>query len=194
MRAFRATFPAPWALPILLLAAFWSMVAAAAPTQSEKRAEIRKESQAVLERLYAASPSAQGAIEHSAGYATFRNIGIRLGVAGGGRGNGLAVDRATGKEVFMRFLEVQAGLGAGIKKYDLVFVFENQAALADFVDKGWEYGGQATAAAKRGDRGKAYSGAVSVSPGVWLYQLTSSGLAVEVTIKGTKYFKDDKLN
>jgi hypothetical protein len=33
-----------------------------------------------------------------------------------------------------------------------------------------------------------------VSPGVKVYQLTSSGLAAELTIKGTKYFKDPKLN
>jgi hypothetical protein len=42
--------------------------------------------------------------------------------------------------------------------------------------------------------GKAYSGAVSVSPGVWLYQLTSGGLAAEITVKGSKYYKDKSLN
>jgi len=35
---------------------------------------------------------------------------------------------------------------------------------------------------------------VSVSPGVWMYQLTDKGLALELTGKGTKYFKDDDLN
>ena len=37
-------------------------------------------------------------------------------------------------------------------------------------------------------------GAVSVSPGVWLYQLTDDGLALEATVKGAKYYKDDALN
>lgn len=36
--------------------------------------------------------------------------------------------------------------------------------------------------------------AMSVSPGVWLYQLTETGLALELTAKGTKYYKDDDLN
>jgi hypothetical protein len=36
--------------------------------------------------------------------------------------------------------------------------------------------------------------AVSVSQGVWMYQLTEKGLALEQTGKGTKYFKDDELN
>jgi hypothetical protein len=33
-----------------------------------------------------------------------------------------------------------------------------------------------------------------VAPGVWLYQLTASGLALELTAKGTKYYKDNELN
>jgi hypothetical protein len=33
-----------------------------------------------------------------------------------------------------------------------------------------------------------------VSPGVWVYQLTETGVALELTAKGTKYYKDDDLN
>jgi hypothetical protein len=35
---------------------------------------------------------------------------------------------------------------------------------------------------------------MSISPGVWLYQLTDEGLAAELIAKGTKYYKDDNLN
>ena len=35
---------------------------------------------------------------------------------------------------------------------------------------------------------------MSVAPGVWLYQLTDKGLALELTAKGTKYYKDSDLN
>ena len=37
-------------------------------------------------------------------------------------------------------------------------------------------------------------GAVSVSPGVWLYQVSGDSLALELTAKGTKYYKDSALN
>ena len=57
-----------------------------------------------------------------------------------------------------------------------------------------EYTGEATAAAKYEDSGAATTLAQSVSPGVRLYQVTKSGLSAEITIKGTKYFKDPKLN
>jgi hypothetical protein len=62
------------------------------------------------------------------------------------------------------------------------------------VNSGWQFGGQATAAAKNGDKGAAMVGASSVSDGVWMYQLTDKGLALELTAKSTKYYKDDDLN
>lgn len=94
----------------------------------------------------------------------------------------------------MKMAEIQAGLGVGVRKFQLVWVFETDKALNDFISSGWEFGGQATAAAKAGDTGSAYQGAVSVSPGVWLYQITDKGLALELTAKGTKYYKDNDLN
>jgi hypothetical protein len=66
--------------------------------------------------------------------------------------------------------------------------------LDTFVNSGWTLGGQATASAKAGGKGASYQGAMSVSPGVWLYQLSGDSLALELTTKGTKYYKDDDLN
>jgi hypothetical protein len=39
-----------------------------------------------------------------------------------------------------------------------------------------------------------YEGAISVAPGVWVYQLTETGLALQATLQGTKYYKNDDLN
>jgi hypothetical protein len=66
--------------------------------------------------------------------------------------------------------------------------------LDEFTNSGWEFGAQTTAAAKTSDGGGSLEGAVAVSPGVWMYQLTDKGLALELTGKGTKYSKDDELN
>jgi lipid-binding SYLF domain-containing protein len=94
----------------------------------------------------------------------------------------------------MKMAELQAGLGFGVKKFKLVWVFENPQALNTFVNSGWQLGAQATASAKAGDKGASYQGAVAVSPGVWLYQLSGDSLALELTAKGTKYYKDEDLN
>jgi lipid-binding SYLF domain-containing protein len=174
--------------------AFLFAPGARAASKEEQRAEVKKVSNETLQRLYKVQPSAKAAIDKSAGYATFSNIGIKILVAGSGKGQGVAVNKKSGKETFMRMIEGQAGLGFGVKKFRLVWVFETPDAFDKFVNSGWEVGTQATAAAKKGDTGAWASGAVSISPGVWLYQITDEGLALELTAKGTKYYKDDDLN
>lgn len=186
---------------IVTLLTFFSFMATTAPvwaasndTIEEQRADIRKSVNETLARLYKTQPSAQPAINKAAGYAVFSNFGMKILFAGGGTGKGIAVNNKSNRETFMKMVEVQAGLGMGIKKFRLVWVFENQSDLDKFITSGWEVGGQATVAAQASGQGGAYAGAMSVTPGVWLYQLTDDGLAVELTAKGTKYYKDDDLN
>jgi len=171
----------------------WAPLAGAASAEKE-RAEIRQMSEKVLKKLYSVEPGARKVIEGSAGYAVFSNFGTKILVVGGGAGKGIAVNRKTQAETFMKMVELQTGLGFGVKKFQLVWVFASQSALDGFVNSGWEFGGQATAAAQYQGEGAATQGALSVSPGVWLYQLTDDGLALELTVKGTKYYKDDDLN
>jgi lipid-binding SYLF domain-containing protein len=160
----------------------------------QEQADIRKMVNETLNRLYKLQPGAKSAIAKSAGYAVFNNFGMKIFVAGGGSGKGILFDKKNDKEVYMKMIEAQAGLGMGVKKFSVVFVFDKQSNVDSFVNSGWEFGGQATAAAKMGEEGGAFAGAMSVSPGVWMYQLTDDGLAVELTGKGTKYYKDDDLN
>lgn len=172
-----------------------SSVHAASETEiAEQRAAIRDKTKQILKDLYKAEPSSKNAIAKSAGYAVFSNFGMRFLVAGGGTGKGQAINSKTKQEIFMKMVEIQAGIGFGIKKTRLIFVFENKPTWEQFVNSGWEAGAQASAAAKSGSAGAAYQGALSISPGVWLYQLTDQGLALELTVKGTKYYKDDELN
>ena len=165
-----------------------------AADKAKEQAEVRKAGQDALAAVYKVAPLARKAVESAAGYAAFSNFGMKILVAGGGSGKGVAVNNKTKAMTYMKMAEVQAGLGFGAKKFQLVFVFETEKALNDFVNSGWEFGGQATAAAKMADKGAALQGAVSMSPGVWLYQVTDKGLAVELTAKGTKYYKDADLN
>ena len=86
------------------------------------------------------------------------------------------------------------GLGLGVKDYRLVFVFETEKAYDHFLKKGWDFSGQADAAAKTSSDGDEFSGAAAIMPGVKVYQLTESGLALQVTLQGTRYWLDDDLN
>jgi lipid-binding SYLF domain-containing protein len=163
-------------------------------SKEAKQKDVQKMANETLSRLYKAQPSARKAVESAAGYAVFSNFGMKILVAGGGSGDGIAIDNKTKNATYMKMMEVQAGLGMGIKKFRLVWVFESQKLLNKFINSGWELGGQTSAAAKAGGVGESFAGAMSVSPGVWLYQLTDEGLALELTAKGTKYYKDSDLN
>lgn len=160
----------------------------------EMRSEVRAMSAETLARLESLQPGARRTVESAYGYATFANFGMKLFVVGGGHGEGVAVSRSPRTETFMRMAEVQAGLGLGVKKFRLVWVFTTRQAFDSFVNQGWEFSGQATAQAQKGDEGGGLAGALAVAPGVYLYQITDTGLALELTVKGTKYYKDEKLN
>jgi lipid-binding SYLF domain-containing protein len=174
--------------------AFPTALLAAESKADKQRGEIRETARKILTQLYKVQPGAEAVISKAAGYAVFSNFGVKIFVAGSGSGKGIVVDNKTKKETFMKMVEVQAGLGFGVKKFSLVWVFETQATLDKFVDSGWELGGQTSAAARAGGTGASLQGALPLSPGVWLYQLTESGLALELTAKGTKYYKDSSLN
>jgi lipid-binding SYLF domain-containing protein len=163
-------------------------------TVVQQRQEILKKSDDTLKALYQAQPKAKELIAKSVGYATFSNFGMKILIAGGGTGTGVVINKASKKPIFMNMAEIQAGLGLGIKSFQNIFVFQTQAALNDFVNSGWTFGGQVTAAAKYENSGNAYQDATVVAPGVLMYQLTDSGLAADITGKGTKYYKDSDLN
>jgi lipid-binding SYLF domain-containing protein len=167
----------------------------AGPSKAEQQQELRKMAQETLVRLYKVTPKAQKAVESAVGYAVFSNFGMKVFFAGGGTGKGIVVDNKTKKETFMEMAEVQAGLGFGVKKFRLVWVFEKKADMDRFINSGWELGAQTTATAQASGKGAdMFAGALSVTSGVWLYQLTDKGLALELTAKSTKYYKDDDLN
>ena len=163
-------------------------------TVAQQRQEILQKNEQILKALYATEPKARDIIEKSVGYATFSNFGMKILIAGGGSGTGVVINKFNSKPIYMNMAEVQAGLGFGLKSFQNIFIFQNEAALNDFVNSGWTFGGQVTAAAKYEKDGGAYQDATLVAPGVLMYQLTDSGLAAEITGKGTKYYKDSTLN
>lgn len=163
-------------------------------TIAQQKQDILKKNDEILKHLYRVEPKAKELIEKSVGYATFSNFGMKILIAGGGSGSGVVINKSNTKPIYMNMAEVQAGIGLGIKSFQNIFVFQTEAALNDFVNSGWTFGGQVTAAAKYEKTGDAYQDATLVAPGVLMYQITDSGLAAEITGKGTKYYKNSDLN
>ena len=183
-----------WAFILVIFLGLLFVSPAGAASKNEKRENVRKAVNKILERLYKAQPSSRKIIQDAAGYAVFSNFGMKIFLLGGGKGKGLAHNNRTGKDTFMKMVEVQGGLGLGIKKFAVIWVFEKEKDFKEFVDTGVEIGAQYTAAAKHAKEGGALAGAITIRPGVWLYQLTGKGLALDLTIKGTRYYQDSDLN
>jgi lipid-binding SYLF domain-containing protein len=180
----------------LVLIGLWSAPLFAAEESEilQERYRVREVGHEALSTLYEIQPGARYVIENAAGYGVFSTFGIKIFFAGGTTGKGFVHNNRTKRFTYMRMVQVQGGLGFGASKDRIIWVFETHKALNDFVNSGWDFGGKAQAAAMVQDTGGMFSGAVSVAPGVYLYQLTSTGLAAELTVTGTKYFKDNELN
>ena len=147
-----------------------------------------------LTRLYEVHPGAKTRIERAAGYAVFSNVNVNIILLSAGVGYGLARDKATGKDTYMKMGSAGLGLGLGVKDFRGVFIFDTKDKYEWFVNQGWDASGQADAAAKTANSGGAWAGAVDVAPGIHLYQITEAGLALQATIQGTKFWKDSDLN
>lgn len=167
---------------------------AMAESAAEKRADINKMRKETLSGLYKLHPEAQSTIKKAAGYAVFTNVGINLVLISAAGGSGVAHNNKTGQDTYMKMVSGGFGFGLGVKDFRGVFVFSSADKLDTFINSGWDASAQVDAAAKSGNKGDAVAGALTVAPGVTLYQITESGLALQATIQGTKYFKDDELN
>ena len=178
----------------LLLIAL-SLTACIVPGESaeNKRQHVQAMKQDVLSRLYKAKPSAKAELAQSPGYAVFSNINVNVIFASASSGYGVAKNMHSGQQTYMKMAELGLGLGLGVKDFRAVFVFHNNEAFNRFIEYGWSAGGHVDAAAKAGDKGGAVAGEV-VLDGVTVYQITETGLALQATLKGTKYWRDDALN
>lgn len=162
-------------------------------TPQEKRQAILAMKGEVLTELYKLSSKARDQVAAAPGYAVFSNATINIIFASFGGGHGVVQDNKTGKKHFMQMGEIGIGLGLGVKDFRAVFIFHDRDVLEKFLSSGWEFGGHADAAAKASDKGVAFGGEVLID-GITVYQITRSGLALQATVKGTKYWKDDTLN
>lgn len=162
-------------------------------TQREKIREMRDH---VLRELFKERPELKSRIKQAPGYAVFSNVGVNLIFASFAGGHGLVVENGffSDKETFMKMGSAGIGLGLGVKDFRAVFIFNDKAKLKDFLDKGWDFSGQADAAAKSDEKGAALAGSGSFMPGVEVYQITKNGLALQATLQGTKYWRDKDLN
>jgi len=165
--------------------------AAMADKAEKKRQKILKMRQEVLVELFETRPQAKAEIDDAEGYAVFSNVGVQILLLGAGGGQGIVHDNHSGIDTYMKMGTVGIGLGLGVKDFRAIFIFHDRKALKAFVSKGWDFSGEADAAARGGDKG---GEGASFRKKVSVYQFTKNGLALQASLHGTKYWKNKKLN
>lgn len=161
---------------------------------SDKRQDVLAMKNEALSELYKLKPHTKSMIAEAPGYAVFSNANVNIIFASFGGGYGVVKNNKTGKHTYMKMGEFGLGLGLGAKDFRAIFIFHDASTMNNFIESGWQFGGHADAAAIAGDKGVGAVGGEVVIDNITIYQITKTGLAIQATIKGTKYWKDDELN
>ena len=165
-------------------------------TPAQKRSAIQQMRSDTLSRLYKQYPQARKEVSSAAGYAVFSNVGNNLLLVSSGNGYGVVREKRSGRDTYMKMATLGVGLGLGIKDFQSVILFRDQQSLSYFLEHGWDSGVQSDATFKSGKKG---GSAVDVAAAanyekIKIYNLTASGIALQATLQGYKYWLDDELN
>lgn len=160
----------------------------------KKRQKILDMRQDVLVELFETRPQAKAEIDEAEGYAVFSNVGVQLFLIGAGGGRGVVHSNDADIDTFMKMGTISVGLGLGMKDFRAVFIFHDKDALTSFTEKGWDFSGEADAAARADEKGGEIGEGASFRKKVSVYQFTKTGLVLQASLHGTKYWKDKKLN
>ena len=163
-------------------------------TASEKKDYAQEMKKNTIAELYEKKPKAKAKIANAAGYAVFSNININLFLLSSGNGYGIVRDQSSGEETYMKMRMFGVGLGLGAKDFRAVIIFKDKEALDTFTESGWEWGAHADAAAKADDKGGEASGQAEITGSMEIYTFTESGIALQATVAGTKYWRDKELS
>ena len=196
-------------------------------SNAEKKANVRKQRDEMLNQLYATNPDMKARLKKAAGYATFKQTEMNLFLLASGNGYGVLRDNQARKDIFMRMGSLGGGVGLGVKDVRVIFVFNDAKVMQQFVAEGWQFGGKADASAKYQDTGvsaeqnvkgnvnftdgtvsagsstdaragseksDASSTALATRGAMEIYQFTESGVSLQATVSGTKYWQDSDLN
>jgi lipid-binding SYLF domain-containing protein len=182
------------ALAALLVAAASPLLAqdAAAPASADAKSAERtarlEMAQSALNKLYHAQPDAREAVEKGAGYAVFDVDSVYAVLFVGQKGKGVLIDNASSKPVFMQSTRVGTGPGVGKQRVYQVFVFKSKSAMDQFVAAG-DTGADVGASLSTGTDGVVRS----FNPSIDIYQIPTSGMAVQASWGGTVYTVDKEL-
>jgi len=137
-----------------------------------------------LEELYREYPGAREQIERSAGYVIMDNSLVKIPFFGAGSGYGIAVNRVTKTQTYVKMVRFDIGWGGGARHIRPVLIVYDQKTFEDFVKGKWIFDSGGEASAKAGDvgsAGRAGSEQLEKNKIYDFYLLTESGISATFT-------------
>lgn len=162
-------------------------------TTSERQASTMLMRDQTLARLEREHPEAKAALQSAAGYAVFQTIAMGA-VVGGSNGFGVAEERSTGKQTFMRMSSNSLNAGVSAQENRLVIIFNSQEAFDRFIAGKWQWGGNASAGVSTSSGGgTGTSNQAGSNSDVQIYQMTSSGFALTANLGASRFWPDENM-
>ncbi|MGH8092931.1 MAG: YSC84-related protein [Chthoniobacterales bacterium] len=158
------------------------------PARADSAAEVRRDSRAALQQLYATTPAARGLRDSATAVLVFPRV-VKAGfLVGGQHGDGtlFSGDKTLG---YYKTVAASYGLQAGIQKFGYALFFMNQSDL-DYLRKsnGWEIGTGPSVVIV--DKGMARSfTSTTIKKGVYAFAFGQKGLMAGFGLQGTKITK-----
>jgi len=161
-----------------------------ANTAADQRSAIPSMTRQTLNELYATQSGSRQLIASCAGYAVFNPIKPKPVSVGTDYVYGLAVDRSTGRETYMRMAGLSDRYGAGLANCRAVIIFRDSTLFHAFVSRGWSMVADSQSVAAL-DRASTHDGTVvSSNMDPVVYHLSRNGVAVSATLGARKVWPE----
>ncbi len=158
------------------------------------RKHILSMSEETLKELYKQYPELQKEVESAYGYGVFEGQAVNLIMYVAGNGLGVVYDNKTSTPVFMNAVRAGTGPGIGYKSMHGIIIFDNETVFDQFTNIGLQLSASGDATVKLAGTGATANKAVSLVPGVTIYQLVDNGLVLQANWGATEFLKDPNLN
>jgi len=154
-------------------------------SKEEQVAYFDRLEQDTLALLIKEHPQSERELAEAAGYTIAEKKTLKVPFVGVGDGMGLVREKDSERRSYLRFTQLQFGLGLGVRANRIVVIFQDLNKLRDAAAGKWHVGVAAEATAKVGDAGIAGEGGKSefTEKGYSTYVLTDCCVSASATIR-----------
>lgn len=161
------------------------------PSEKEtKRDELDTMAQAAITGLLKQDETIQAKLDNSLGYAVANMKVTKVPIVGAGGGEGVFLDKETGRRIYFTVSRFDIGGGWGVRSYKVLLVAETQQIVDRFNEGAWEF--QAGVEASAGTASAEGTSGGS-NEGFSLHLLSDGGASATATARVIRIKVNDEL-